>query len=299
MFALLITSHQILMAVFVLLFGLAVGSFLNVCIWRLPRGQSISEPAGSHCPQCGTALRGVDNIPVLSFLLLGGKCRYCKAPISWRYPLIEAVTGAVMVVLYLFQRVGAGTNPGQVLVMGLVIALLIVASGVDFEFLIIPDEVSLFGILGGLLAGLLIPQLHVGNSPHHTLVSLTGLGAVDGLIGSVIGAVGGGGFVLVFAIIGALIFGQEALGMGDVKLMAMVGAFLGWKVAVVAFFIAPFFGLIYGIPLLLFKDEHHMPYGPFLSGGAVLTILLRGTLCGLLERYLHIFHQIIVLVFGG
>mgnify|MGYP006307043477 FL=1 len=129
-----IAPQHVVMAIFALVLGLTVGSFLNVCIWRLPRGQSISRPVGSHCPQCGTALKGRDNIPLLSYLLLGGKCRYCGEPISWRYPAVEALTGVLFLALYLFQRVGAGVNPGHVIVMGLVIALLMAASGVDLEY---------------------------------------------------------------------------------------------------------------------------------------------------------------------
>ena len=291
-----ISAHQIVMVTFAFAFGLVVGSFLNVCIWRLPRGESISHPSGSHCPRCKEPLRGLDNIPLLSFLLLGGRCRYCGDRISWRYPIVEGLTGLLYVLLYLFQRIHAGTNPGHVLAMGLVIALLVAASGVDFEFLIIPDEISLYGLLGGLLAGAVMPGLHVGNAPYHTLRPLVGIAPIDGLIGALIGAIGGGGLVLLFAVMGALVFRKEAMGLGDVKLMAMVGAFLGWKVALIAFFLAPFFGLVYGLPLLLLKDEHTMPYGPFLSGGAVLTILLRGALCEMLNRYLEVLKQLVALL---
>jgi leader peptidase (prepilin peptidase)/N-methyltransferase len=297
-YPLAIAPQNVVMAAFALLLGLTVGSFLNVCIWRLPRGQSISRPVGSHCPKCGQALTGWDNIPLVSYLLLGGKCRYCGDSISWRYPLVEGLTGLLFLVLYIRQSAVAGVNPGHVVVMGLVIALLVAASGVDLEYLIIPDEISVFGILGGLLAGVLLPGLHVGGAPYHTFQDLTGIGPLDGLIGSVIGAIVGGGLVLVFAIGGALVFRQEAMGIGDVKLMGMVGAFMGWKVAVLAFVLAPFFGLVYGIPLVLLKDEHTMPYGPFLSGGTVVTILFREYLCGQLVRYLEVFREILALLLG-
>lgn len=285
-------SYHILMGAFVICLGLATGSFLNVMIWRLPRGGSISHPRTSRCPHCDAPLRAADNIPLLSFLILRGRCRYCGGPISWRYPLVEATTALLMLAVYLTQGVYAGTGPGQLIVMGLVVALLIGASGIDMEFRIIPDEISLYGVLGGLAASALLPELHVGPSAYHTVGSLTGISAIDGLIGGLMGTFIGGSIVLLFAVVGALVFGQEALGIGDVKLMAMVGAFLGWKVALLAFFLAPFFGLFYGLPLLLFTDEHKMPYGPFLSGGALLTILFRDTACLYLQRYIEIIRAI-------
>jgi leader peptidase (prepilin peptidase)/N-methyltransferase len=167
--------------------------------------------------------------------------------------------------------------------MMMVASLLIVASAVDAEWLIIPDEVSFFGLLGGLLAGFLVPGLHVGSASYHTYESLTGMAHLDGLIGSAIGAAGGGLLVLVFAVAGTAIFRREAMGFGDVKLMAMLGAFFGWKVVVVTFFLSPFIGLLYGVPVLLFKGEHVMPYGPFLSVGALLAMVFRGVLCSYLE----------------
>jgi len=274
-------------------FGTVVGSFLNVCIWRIPRGLSVTRPLRSLCPHCGRPIRSWDNVPLLSFLMLRGRCRDCAAPISWRYPFVEGLTGLLFLGLSVLQR---DSGPGQVIVMGLVVCLLIVASGVDIEFSIIPDELSAFGLIGGLLAGLLLPQLHVGDQPYHTFRTLTGTYHLDGLIGSAIGAAAGGALVLLFALVGALIFRKEAIGMGDAKLMAVVGAFLGWKVAVLSFFLSPFFGLLYGVPLLLFKERHVMPFGPFLSVGAVLVILMRPVACGYLNAYLDLVMEIVRLL---
>jgi len=273
-----------LLALGAFVLGSAVGSFLNVCIWRIPRGLSIVSPLRSFCPHCGRPIRARDNVPLVSFALLRARCRDCGAPISWRYPLVEGVTGALFAALYLTQRQG---GPGPLILMALVVSLLVAASAIDMELFIIPDEISIFGLAGGLLAGLLLPQMHVGTAPYHTVRALTGVRALDGLIGSAIGAASGGGLVLAFAAIGALIFRKEALGIGDVKLMAMVGAFMGWKVAVLAFFLAPFFGLFYGVPLLLVKREHVMPFGPFLSAGAVVVIMLRAEACELLNTYVQ------------
>ena len=275
--------------------GCAVGSFANVCIWRLPRGMTVFEPSRSVCPHCGSGIGWYDNIPLLSYLALGARCRHCRGAISFRYPLVEGITGVVFAALYARQAVAVGTEPGQVIIMALVASLLIVASGVDMQFLVIPDEVSMFGFAGGLLAGLLLPGLHVGEETYHTFGRLTGLLHLDGLLGSLIGAAVGAGIVLVFAVFGALIFRKQALGIGDVKLMAMIGAFMGWKVALLTFFVAPFFGLMYGIPVLVLKDEHVMPFGPFLSGAAVLVMVFRTAAC----RQLIPFERILWLIFGG
>jgi len=261
------------------LLGCAVGSHLNVCIWRLPRGLSVNDPERSICPHCGHPIRWYDNVPLLSFFLLGRCCRDCGAPISWRYPVIEALTGVLFALIYYRQGLQVGTGVGQLALMMLVTSLLIVASAVDVEYFIIPDEVSVFGIMGGLLAGILLPELHVGTESYNTFERLTGDPSLDGLIGSAIGALGGGGMIFVFALIGAAIFRREALGFGDVKLMAMLGAFFGWKVVLVTFFLSPFLGLIYGVPLMLMSDENVMPYGPFLSLAAVLALVFRTALC--------------------
>ena len=287
-----ISASQWTIAAVLFVFGCAVGSFLNVCIWRLPRGLTVSRPLRSFCPRCKAFIRWDDNIPLLSFVQLGGKCRHCGGPISWRYPFVEGLTGILFAVVYLAHGTAAGSAVGHVVIMEMILALLIVASAVDLEFLIIPDEISLFGILGGLAAGLLLPQLHVGSATHHTFSSLTGLAHLDGLIGACIGAGVGGGLTLLAAVVGALVFRKEAMGIGDAKLMAMVGAFMGWKVAVLGFLLAPFFGLIYGVPLLLLKDEHVMPYGPFLSSASVLVIIFRDAACGFLQRYIHMFRSI-------
>jgi len=281
-----VTAPDVIVGVFVLALGCAVGSFLNVIIWRLPRGLTINDPPRSICPQCGASIRFSDNVPLLSFLVLKGKCRACGGAISWGYPAVEGVTGVLFALIFFVQRASPLVDPGQAVVMALFASLLVAASAVDMQFFIIPDEISFFGLAGGVLAGLLVPGLHVGEQPYHTFASLTGLHHLDGLLGSVIGALGGGLLVLVFAVVGTLIFRREAMGMGDVKLMAMVGAFFGWKVASVAFFIAPFFGLLYGLPLLFIKRERIMPYGPFLSAGSLLTVFLRVPLCGKLGYYI-------------
>jgi len=290
----LIAARELLIALVVFALGTTVGSFLNVCIWRIPRGLSITRPLRSQCPHCGKPIRSRDNVPLVSFLLLRGRCRECAGPISWRYPLVEALTGVLFAAVYLTQR---DSGPGQVIIVALVVALLVAASAVDMELFIIPDEISMFGLVGGLLAGLLLPGLHVGEEPYHTFRTLTGLRNLDGLIGSVIGAAGGGALVLGFALVGALVFRKEALGFGDVKLMAMVGAFLGWKIVVLAFFLAPFFGLLYGVPLLLLKHEHVMPFGPFLSAASTAVVLFRSAVCSQFNTYLELAGELLRMLF--
>ena len=289
-----LSGQDVLIVAWVFGLGCAVGSFLNVCIWRLPRGMKVNEPPRSICPECRQMIAWYDNIPLLSFLMLRGRCRHCGAPISWQYPAVECTAGFLMALIYWRQGLIEGTGPDQLIIMMLLATLLVVASAVDMKFYVIPDEISVFGLLAGLYAGLLLPGLHVGVRPYHTLAALTGLRNLDGLIGSMLGAGVGGGMVFFFALVGELVFRKEALGFGDVKLMAMVGAFLGWKVAVATFFISPFFGLVYGLPLLLLKGRHVMPYGPFLSGAALITMVFRTSAC----RYLAPLEQLIKLALG-
>jgi leader peptidase (prepilin peptidase)/N-methyltransferase len=277
------TGLQFGLLIWVFVLGCAVGSFLNVCIWRLPRGLAIHAPPRSICPICRTAILWRDNIPLVSFLALGRKCRACGGPISWRYPAVEALTGLVFALIYYRQGVQMGTDAGQLAMMMLLAGLLICGSAVDVDWLIIPDEVSLSGILGGLFGGLLLPQLHVGQASYHTFSGAGVGGNVGGLAGSAIGAIAGGGVVLACALLGYLLLRKEAMGIGDAKMLAMIGAFFGWKVAVVAFFLSPFIGLLYGVPMLVMKGEHVMPYGPFLGLAAVITVVFRTSLCARLE----------------
>ena len=235
--------------------GSCIGSFLNVCIYRMPREQSIVRPR-SRCTQCATPIAWHDNVPLVSFLWLRGACRHCRKPISVRYPVVEALTAASTVVV--LSRFGAGA-------VGLIylafVCALIVASFVDLEFQIIPDEISLGGLAIGVLLSVAIPALHGTDS---RLLSLER---------SVIGLVVGGGLLYVTGLVGDLLFRKESMGGGDIKLLAMAGSILGWKLVVVTFFIAPFFALIPGLAVLIFKRSHVIPYGPFLSLGLVGALL--------------------------
>jgi leader peptidase (prepilin peptidase)/N-methyltransferase len=234
--------------------GSFLGSFLNVCIYRLPRDQSIVRPR-SRCRSCKRTIRWYDNIPLVSFVLLGRRCRRCKAVIAWRYPLVEALTGvATAGVLHRF-----GVTPAAMVYIAFVAAL-IAASFIDFDYQIIPDEISVGGLVVGLGVSILVPRLHGTDSP------LIALGW------SVVGVLAGGGILYGTAIIGDFIFRKESMGGGDIKLLAMAGSILGWKLVLVTFFIAPIIALIPGLFVLLFRKSHVIPYGPFLSLALVISL---------------------------
>ena len=234
--------------------GSMLGSFLNVCIYRLPREQSVVRPR-SRCPGCERPIAWYDNVPLLSFALLRAKCRHCRKPISWRYPVVEALTGLATVgVLHRF-----GANATGVIYVAFVAAL-IAASFVDLEFQIIPDEISVGGLAVGLALSALVPALH-GTDSH-----LVSLGR------SVLGVLAGGGILYGTAMIGDFIFRKESMGGGDIKLLAMAGAVLGWKPVLVTFFTAPILALIPGLFVLAFKKSHIIPYGPFLSLALVISL---------------------------
>ena len=223
------------------LFGLAIGSFLNVVIVRLPERRSLWRP-GSACPGCGAAIAWYDNIPVLSFLALGGRCRACRMAISWRYPIIELLTG----VAFLFAYIEFGPT-GRFLTAALLLSVLIAVTAIDLRFQIIPDAITLPGILVGVLANL-------------------GTGATPWL-DSVVGVLVGGGVFFVIILV------QPAgMGGGDMKLGAMLGAFLGWKVLCFSLFVAVIAGGALAIVLLatgLRGRKDPVPFGPFLAlGGA-------------------------------
>jgi len=234
--------------------GCAVGSFLNVCIFRLPREQSLIRPA-SRCPACKRPIAWYDNIPVLSYVLLRGACRRCRKPISWRYPLVELLTGFMTVAVV--HRFGSGA-------VGLIYAAfvwaLIVSSFIDLDFRIIPDEISLGGLVVGVAASLLIPALHGADS------RLLSLGR------SVVGLLVGGGVLYLTGLIGDFLFKKESMGGGDIKLLAMAGSILGWKPVTLTFFLAPLLALGPGLFVLLRKKSHEIPYGPFLALAMVLSL---------------------------
>lgn len=234
--------------------GSCIGSFLNVCIVRMPREQSIVSP-GSHCPQCKKPIAWYDNIPLVSFLCLRAACRHCRRPISWRYPLVEALTALSAVAV--FGRFGF---TAVAVIYFAFICGLIVSSFIDLEFQIIPDEISVGGLVVGLALSPLVPSLHGTDS------RLLALGY------SALGMLVGGGLLYLTGMLGDFVFRKESMGGGDIKLLAMAGSILGWKLVALTFFVAPVLALIPGVFVLLFKRSHVIPYGPFLSLGLILAL---------------------------
>ena len=243
-----------LLGVFIFIVGAMTGSFLNVCIVRLPLEKSIVFP-GSHCVACSTPIKWHDNIPLISWLALGGRCRICKEKISFRYWLVELLTGVIFFVFYRHYGLQPVLWPYLVMVSGFIVAIF-----VDFEHRIIPDEVSIGGMIAGLVFSLFIPQLHATHSPF--------LGVGFSLLGILVG----GGAIYLMGVLGDFVFKKETMGGGDVKLMGMVGAFIGWKLALLTFFLAPFFGAGYGIVEKIRTKDSTIAYGPFLIMGALVSL---------------------------
>lgn len=232
-----------MITILLFILGAIAGSFMNVCIWRLPRKESLVRPR-SRCPSCGGAIAWYDNIPILSFLILKARCRLCKNKISAVYPIVELLSGAVAVLLYAHFGLSA-----KFFSLWYLFGALTVVSFIDLRFREIPDEITLSGIALGLIAG-----------PPHFLDSL-------------LGVIAGGGSIYLLGLLGEFIFKKEAMGGGDIKLLAMIGAFLGWKMAFITFFLAPLFGSIVGITLKIRKGAEIIPYGPHLSLAAFVAAL--------------------------
>lgn len=245
---------EFILTVFVFLFGICIGSFLNVCIYRMGREQSIVRPS-SRCPLCGKPIRPRDNIPLLSFILLRGRCRDCGKKISARYFLVELLTGVLFLALY--NRFGFSIHA---FAYAALVSGLIVATFVDFDFRIIPDEISLGGIALGLLLSVMFPVLH--HVPTH----------LAGLLQAVLGVLVGGGILWVLGAIGDFLFKKESMGGGDIKLLAMIGAFLGWQTALLVLPVASVAGAIVGIIIKLRTKESLIAFGPYLALGAVVCI---------------------------
>ena len=243
----------------VFLAGLGAGSFFNVCIHRLPRGESVVRPR-SRCPQCGRTISWFDNIPLLSFLFLKARCRHCRARISWRYPLVELAAGFLWLICF---RVSGLT--GSFWIRGFFLSLLLVASVSDFETGILPDSMNFLGIGAGVVLSGMHPGLYLSCRGE---ASRALLGC--GLSQSVLGLLLGGGLIYLTGLVGNWIFQRDSMGGGDVKLMALIGSFLGWQKVLLVFFTAPFAALPYALYQRWFRHEEVIPYGPFLSLAAAV-----------------------------
>ena len=235
-----------MLAAGVAVFGAAVGSFLNVCIHRLPLRMSLAWPA-SHCPHCQAPVKPYDNVPVLSYLWLRGRCRQCRAPISLKYPIVEITTAAVFFAcVLLFDSL--------MLVQRLIFACaMIVLFVVDLEHRILPDAITLPGIVLGFLFSFFMPP---------------------GWASSLIGLVVGGGSLWLLGEVYFRLRHEEGMGFGDVKMLAMIGAFLGWKLMLLTLVLSSFIGSIVGVAMILLNRgdmKYALPFGTFLAIGALVA----------------------------
>jgi leader peptidase (prepilin peptidase)/N-methyltransferase len=253
---------MIMTEILIIVFGLLVGSFLNVCIHRIPREQSIVSPP-SACPGCGTGIKPWDNIPLISyFILLRGKCRTCRTPISLRYPLVEAVNSLLYYAA--FMQFGIGWH---LPLLWLFASAMIVIIFIDIDFQIIPDVITLPGMPIGLIAAaFLLPD------PFSTFSTSNGTAVFEvlGLINSLIGLVVGFGLFYLIAVLS-----RGGMGGGDIKMMGMVGAFIGWKGVLLTTLLGSLTGAIVGVGLMAASKagrKTKIPFGPYLALGALISL---------------------------
>src|SRR5687767_9056173 len=257
-------------------FGAIIGSFLNVVIHRVPLEESIVFP-NSRCPSCGAVIAFYDNVPVLSWMMLGAKCRGCKERISFRYPAVELLTAALFVAVAMHDGLSVAVPFDLVFVAALVALIFI-----DAEHMILPNAITYPGMVFAVVARLAIPYLS-GNLHFDDLPSLS-QGAFAGmpiwltsLAGAAIGALIGGGSLWLMGWTWEKLRGIEAMGLGDVKMMFMVGAYLGWRLTILTIFVGVLSGSIIGVVLMARQRERNMqmllPFGIFLGLGAIASLL--------------------------
>lgn len=239
------------------LVGLIVGSYLNVLIHRIPRGKSTVLPR-SRCPYCQGPIGARDNLPVVSFLLLRGRCRHCRAPISWRYPAIEALTAVLFVTSLL--KFGISPNLFHALIFS---CLMVLLAAIDMEHFLLPDRLTLPGVLVGLALQLWHPM--------------------PGLLAAVIGTLVGAGILILVINYWYWLRGEEGMGIGDVNMLALIGAFLGWQGVLTTLVLATTSGAIVGSVMLLagrLGMRSRLPFGFFLALGGLLSLFFGDVLIG-------------------
>lgn len=266
--------------------GACVGSFLNVCIYRIPRELSVVTPR-SFCPSCKTKIAWYDNIPLVSFFALGWHCRHCKAEINIRYVIVEFLTSFLFLMVWLKYDFSIDARPlmlspvthiSLVFIYWIVVSGLVLGSFVDFEHLIIPDRVTLGGIVFGIIVSALVPELHGEKS------------AVWSLIWSVWGAIAGWGILWGVAILGRLIFKKEAMGFGDVKLLGAIGAIFGGNAVLFTLFLSSLIGSIVGVTLVILqkkKMQSKVPYGPYIALAAIIWMLWGTNICHTYKNFIR------------
>jgi leader peptidase (prepilin peptidase) / N-methyltransferase len=272
----------VFLGIFYFAIGSVVGSFLNVCIYRIPLQKSVIWPA-SRCPRCFAAIAGMDNIPIVSWIGLRGECRQCGLPISARYPLVEGLTGALFLGAFVMDVIAAPRNPWvPVTATALAtaayhcvfLAFLVVAALIDADLWIIPDEITFTGAFLGIVLGTIVPQVRP--------VPADAIGHWGAFWTGMLGLGVGAGLTFGIRQVFSVLFRKEALGLGDVTLMGMIGAYLGWQATVLTFFLGAFVGLGHALWKLVRKwkkrlsgtklssSDSELPYGPYLSMAAAL-----------------------------
>ena len=256
------------------IFGSIVGSFLNVCIYRLPRDKSLLNPRRSYCPHCHETIAWYDNIPLISYFALNAQCRHCGSYISPRYVLVEFLTAALFAVgFWAFST--RGESLGVTAVYLALIAVLIVGSFIDIELRIMPNAITIGGAMLAPVLSILVWDLHSDEWLRFGRSFMLSQNSVLGpLCASLIGAAVGAAATWLSGVMGKVLFRKEAMGFGDVKFMALLGGLLGWQQVLLVFFMAPLFGAVYGVIHLARTKDHHIPYGPFLSVATLITLLV-------------------------
>ena len=262
--------------------GAMIGSFLNVCIYRLPQEHLSIVTPRSHCPNCGKLVYWYDNFPIISWLCLGGACRHCRFKISIRYTLVEIITALLFIIFTLEILI----SPREVSIFGAMditqrsvalgisfyfIGVMVVTTFIDIDYRIIPDSLTYPGIILAPIISTLFPYFH---QPIPLIPNIH----FAGFISSILGVLIGGGSLYFIGVFGKLIFRKEAMGFGDVKLMAMVGGFLGWDAALLIFFFACLSGTVFGICSLVITKDHYLPFGPYLAAGTLVVMLYKAAL---------------------
>ncbi len=253
-----VNDMDVFFIIFLFMTGLVFGSFFNVVIYRVPENKSIVKPR-SACGACGTTLKPADLIPVFSFLLLKGKCRYCKTPISWQYPLVELITGLLFVILFLKFKLSL-----ELLFSIYFVSILLIVFFIDLKHMIIPNGLIILGLAGGFAlftVRFFYNDTILGNAAWYS---------------PLLGMVTTSGFLFLVALLGMLVYKGDAMGMGDVKLYLPIGLFLGMKLGILSLVFSVFIGGITGLFLImtgLKKRKSQIPFGPFIVAGTFLSLL--------------------------
>lgn len=263
--------------IFIATLGAIIGSFLNVVIHRLPHEESIVFPH-SRCPSCDTAIRPYDNIPIISYALLRGRCRACHSPISARYPAVEALTAIVFALVFLHDGLTATLAFDLVFVSALLALIFI-----DAEHFLLPNAITYPGIVFSIIARLALP-FFMGARAFDDIQPLMNYPLADwpiwqaSLFGAALGALAGGGTLWLMGFLWEKLRGVEAMGLGDVKMMLMVGAYLGWRLTVLTIFLGVLTGSLVGVALMLKRGQKNLqmllPFGIFLGISSIFALLV-------------------------